>query len=778
MTFNKRRPGIRRAIALGSAAAAAVGILAGGAPFARAASGPPQITEYPVPTGNAGINGITSGPDGDVWFMEAGARKLGALTPAGAFSEYPIASQFLPRGLAAGPDGNLWSTVLNTASLLKITTSGTIAGDYTTHFLSDVPEGITPGPDGALWFAYNGTDAIGRITTSGSISKYPLPTPGAMPAFLAAGPDGNMWFTEGAVDQIGEITPSGVITEYPLPISDSDLDGITAGPDGNVWFTEYQANEIGKIAPSGVVTEYPLPTQNAGPAGITLGSDGNLWFTENDANQIGEITPSGVVTEYPVPTANAGLDGITTDANGNVYFSEYTANQIGEVVLVPGPPRPQNLTIPSPATQPMLSWDSAPGATSYNIYRDGVDIGSSSTNSFTDTTAAVGTYDYDVTAVNSQGESLPSQPVTVLVGTAPGITSADNTSTGMGVPFSFTVTTSGTPTAALSETGNLPDGVTFTDNGDGTGTISGVAPLGSVGTYPITITASNGLAPDATQDFTLTVNTSTAPPAVTSASNDTETVGVPFSFTVTTYGYPAPSLSIVRRNGLPKDITFTDNGDGTATIASSGPAAADAGSYAFIVNASNGILPQANQTFTLTITNAPVLKGIPATKTVGVGDALTMNITAKGYPVARITETGTLPDGLTFTDNGDGTASISGTPQPGSAGAYPITITADNATGVTSQTFTLKVDDGPEITSADTAAATSGSPFSFTVTTTGYPAPTITKTGTLPKGLTWQRSTGTISGTPAAGDAGTYPITFTAKNSSGTVTQEFTLTVS
>ena len=37
-------------------------------------------------------------------------------------------------------------------------------------------------------------------------------------------------------------------------------------------------------------------------------------------------------------------------------------------------------------------------------------------------------------------------------------------------------------------------------------------------------------------------------------------------------------------------------------------------------------------------------------------------VTATGYPTALITETGALPAGLTFGDNGNGTALISGTP--------------------------------------------------------------------------------------------------------------------
>jgi hypothetical protein len=65
-----------------------------------------------------------------------------------------------------------------------------------------------------------------------------------------------------------------------------------------------------------------------------------------------------------------------------------------------------------------------------------------------------------------------------------------------------------------------------------------------------------------------------------------------------------------------------------------------------------------------------------------------------------------------------------------------------------------------------------------TVTATGYPAPKITESGQLPKGVTFSSATGTLSGTPKAGTEGSYAITITAKNSSGTATQNFTLTVS
>ncbi len=64
----------------------------------------------------------------------------------------------------------------------------------------------------------------------------------------------------------------------------------------------------------------------------------------------------------------------------------------------------------------------------------------------------------------------------------------------------------------------LPSGVTFVDNLNGTATLAGTPAAGTGGTYALTITAANGVTPDATQTFTLTVTAAVAAPTVTGIS--------------------------------------------------------------------------------------------------------------------------------------------------------------------------------------------------------------------------------------------------------------------
>lgn len=94
---------------------------------------------------------------------------------------------------------------------------------------------------------------------------------------------------------------------------------------------------------------------------------------------------------------------------------------------------------------------------------------------------------------------------------APTITSAAVATFQVGKAGSFTVTATGLPTPSLSLEGVLPNGVGFTGNGDGTASLSGTPAAGTAGSYPITLEASNGVSPNATQSFTLIVAAPDAP---------------------------------------------------------------------------------------------------------------------------------------------------------------------------------------------------------------------------------------------------------------------------
>ena len=171
----------------------------------------------------------------------------------------------------------------------------------------------------------------------------------------------------------------------------------------------------------------------------------------------------------------------------------------------------------------------------------------------------------------------------------------------------------------------------------------------------------------------------------------------------------------------------------------------------------------------------------PAT-TFAVGSAGTFIVTTSGSATAALTVAGALPSGVTFVDRGDGTGALSGTPAVGTAGTYDLTFTAiDGVDGPAVQPFTLTVSGASVFTSANAATFTTGSAGTFTVTASGTPPPALTAAGALPAGVTFVdhgNGTATLSGTPRAGTAGTYALTFTAANAiDAAAVQSFTFTV-
>ena len=114
---------------------------------------------------------------------------------------------------------------------------------------------------------------------------------------------------------------------------------------------------------------------------------------------------------------------------------------------------------------------------------------------------------------------------------------------------------------------------------------------------------------------------------------------------------------------------------------------------------------------------------------------------------------------------------------------YTCSVTATNAAMLTSvASGTVAVTPTatpvpPAFSSVNGTTFTVLSAGTFNVTATGTPAPTLSLTGAPANGVNFTPGTGVLAGTPATGMVGTYPLTFTAMNASGTVMQAFTLTV-
>lgn len=148
------------------------------------------------------------------------------------------------------------------------------------------------------------------------------------------------------------------------------------------------------------------------------------------------------------------------------------------------------------------------------------------------------------------------------------------------------------------------------------------------------------------------------PAAISSTAAASFTEGQAGSFTVRATGTPTPSLSILA-GSLPEGLTFTDHGDGSATLAGS-PADGSRGVVTLTLGAANGVGAAATQTFTLTVL-APAARTLRAVGS-DAGIVATVIVTADNGVQTTLRPFGNLFRGgvrvATGDVNGDGSADL------------------------------------------------------------------------------------------------------------------------
>jgi hypothetical protein len=210
-------------------------------------------------------------------------------------------------------------------------------------------------------------------------------------------------------------------------------------------------------------------------------------------------------------------------------------------------------------------------------------------------------------------------------------------------------------------------------------------------------------------------------------------------------------------------------------VISGTPIAGAGGIYHFTITASNNAASKVSHVYTLIVVQAPkIISAASATFTVGQFGSFLIKST--GYDNGAPNLHTMLPDltatGLTYHDNGDGTATLSGTPLAGSGGKYTFPVQASNSAGIATQSFALLVNQPPLIINAlPTAAGTNftfahGTLHQFVVSTlsSGFPVAVLSAASPLPAGFTFKNNgngTGTIT-VAATVKANTYTVAIAA----------------
>ena len=351
---------------------------------------------------------------------EAGESTSKASVSATINNEPPSA----PTNLSATANGsniNLsWDTV-NDATSYNVYRDSSLIASPTTNAFTD-----TNLADGTYLYEVSAVDEAGESTSKASVSATVNNEPPAAPTNLSASVNqDNVNLTW---DTVADATSYNVYRDSSLiasPTTSAFTD--TALADGTYLYEVSAVDDAGESTSKASVTATVNNIPPAAPTNLSAsvnGSNVNLtWDTVNDATSYNVYRDSNLIAS---PTTNAFTD--TNLADGTYLYEVSAVDNAGEstskasvsttVNNVP-PSAPTNLTASVNQDNVNLTWYTVTDATSYNVYRDSNLIASPTTNAFTDTNLADGTYLYEVSAVDNAGESTSKASVSTTVNNVP-----------------------------------------------------------------------------------------------------------------------------------------------------------------------------------------------------------------------------------------------------------------------------------------------------------------------------------------------------------------------
>ena len=505
----------------------------------------------------------------------------------------------------------------------------------------------------------------------------------------------------------------------------------------------------------------------AGQAAVANAVGGALGLATNGPNQ--PAIPQARVRPMPRTHRASGPTrrGIRLHGSGTLTFSggQLQDATVGsdyiDYLIASGGNGPDTWSITSGSLPPGLSLDPNAGTITGTATTSGDDTFTAQVSDSSDppqTASAHVTIDVDAATALTVGSTAP----------------PDATA---GQPYAFQLPAGGGLGQLTWEitSGALPAGIHLDAT---TGQLYGTPATSAVGTATFTVQATDSSSPAqvATGSESLTVGPSSDPLTVTTTTLPELTAGEDYGAQLNSTGGVAPVTWSISSGSLPPGLSL-DPASGTLSGTPT-----EAGPYDFTVQAADATSP-VSQTATaelsitidappsLSITTAGAFDG-----TEGSYYSSTFQATGGVGSYDWYISSGSLPAGLSLDPDA---GQVTGVPTGTGTSTFDVTV-SDAAGDTATQSYSVDVAQVPLTISSTLAPATVGTYYTGNVTPSGGQSPYgwSLVSGTLPDGLTFDPSTGAITGTPT--QSGSFPLQVSVTDSSSPnqqVTANITLVV-
>ncbi len=450
----------------------------------------------------------------------------------------------------------------------------------------------------------------------------------------------------------------------------------------------------------------------------TVGLDFSYNISAIDDNQdsltfILEQAPSWVSLENKDDGNRAVVSGTpgTNDEGSNLVrvavFDATDTTRSSFTINVAESPNPEFKTTPVVVAEEGLAYQYV--AVGYDRYGDDVTLSMAQTPSWLSSSVSasgdtltlsgtpaegdVGEHHVKINVTDEYGKTAQ-QAFTILVkvNIAPEFLTYPTKDAVEGVSYSYTVRTKDenkNDILALSVT--APAWLSITDNGDGTGVLSGTPATGDVGENDVTVTVTDNKGASTDQEFTIDVEaTNNAPAFTTTPDSDPVEVQAGTLFEYIAMVSDADGDPISFTSSVPVWILVTNEGKGEAKLIGQ-PMLGELGDHSVVITATDGEAT-VSQSFTVTVidtTSAPVIEQTELADAY-IDENYSTSIKASDEDGDDLKfEVVEIPVWLTLTDNANGTAKLSGTPAGIDEGDHEIQFAVSD--NLHKESFTLTV---------------------------------------------------------------------------------------
>lgn len=333
------------------------------------------VVTYDSQGTDAGFNfpsGITTS-GANIYVSDYGSGAIRKITPDANVTTIGNSNNSEPSGIVVDSHGNLFITNFDANNILKTTINGgaisVFAGNGSpgnangsgTNASFNAPGGITIDASDNLYVADQQSSLIRKISPAGLVTTFAgngtagaVNGPNLMSSFynpdgLAIDKSGNLYVADTKNNLIRKISATGSVTTFAGSGTAGSQDGtgtaasfnyptsITIDASGNLYVADYKSNSIRRITTSGVVSTVAgagsagradgigtAASFNA-PLGLTIDGSGNLFITDAGNYLIRKINITGYVIDKPLP-AGLTFDQTTGVISGTPTVTSQSTN--------------------------------------------------------------------------------------------------------------------------------------------------------------------------------------------------------------------------------------------------------------------------------------------------------------------------------------------------------------------------------------------------------------------------------------------------------------------